>query len=141
MLLGMLNVTFIGEVGAQCDTSLCEADEAINRFQLLSPNTFWPKARMVTITELFAAIKASQSELVRKLILQDKSLLTQKLKTEEAKFDVAVELDAHRFIGAYLGSLSPLHYAILVGEEQIAKDIIETTFKEDLDDTFGVIAN
>jgi hypothetical protein len=59
------------------------------------------------------------------------------MKIPDAKFDPEVELDAYKFLGAYLGQISPLHYAILLGQDEIAKDIIERAFKEDLDMTFG----
>ena len=61
------------------------------------------------------------------------------MKIPDAKFDAEVELDAYKFLGAYLGQISPLHYAILLGQDEIAKDIIERAFVEDLDQTFGVI--
>jgi hypothetical protein len=64
-------------------------------------------------------------------------LLSQKLKVEDAKFDKEVELDAYKFLGAYIGQMSPLHYAIFQGQDEIARDIIERSFKDDLDATFG----
>ncbi|KAJ3274144.1 hypothetical protein HDV01_003427 [Terramyces sp. JEL0728] len=84
------------------------------------------------------AIKNSQSDTVRQMLLQEKGLASQKYKSEDAKFDPDVELDAYKFLGAYLGSITPLHFAILLGQDEIAKDIIERSFKEDLEETFGV---
>lgn len=92
---------------------------------------------MVEIQELFEAIKNNQADIVRQYVLQDKSLLQQKYKSPDAKFDAEVELDAYKFLGAYLGSLTPLQFAILMGVDEIAKDLIERSFKGDLDETFG----
>ncbi|TPX46126.1 hypothetical protein SeLEV6574_g03400 [Synchytrium endobioticum] len=58
-------------------------------------------------------------------------------KDPTAKCDPALELDMYKFMGAYLGQMSALQYAILLGQDSIAKDIAERTFKEDLDITFG----
>ncbi|KAJ3254258.1 hypothetical protein HK103_007311 [Boothiomyces macroporosus] len=71
------------------------------------------------------------------MLLQEKGLASQKYKSEDAKFDADVELDAYKFLGAYLGAMTPLHFAILLGQDDIAKDIIERSFKEDLEETFG----
>lgn len=71
------------------------------------------------------------------MLLEDKGLLNTKFKSPDAKFDAEVELDAYKFLGAYLGSLTPLQFAILLGADDIAKDIIERSFKADLDETFG----
>ncbi|KAL2918729.1 hypothetical protein HK105_201563 [Polyrhizophydium stewartii] len=57
-----------------------------------------------------------------------------------ARFDADVELDAYKFLGAYLGALTPLQYALLLGHDAIARDITERSFKEDLDEPFGVRA-
>lgn len=54
------------------------------------------------------------------------------------KFEKEVELDAYKFLGAYLGSMNPLHYAIMLGQDVIARDVLERTFKEDLNDVCGV---
>ncbi|KAI8900214.1 hypothetical protein BC833DRAFT_618707 [Globomyces pollinis-pini] len=92
---------------------------------------------MVEVKDLFLAIKTSQNEVVRQILLNEKSLACEKFKSEDAKFDPEVELDAYKFLGAYLGSLNALHFAILLGQDDIAKDIIERLYKEDLDETFG----
>lgn len=54
------------------------------------------------------------------------------------KFEPDVELDAYKFLGAYIGGMTGLHLAILTGHDAIAKDIIERMLKEDIDNTFGV---
>jgi hypothetical protein len=69
--------------------------------------------------------------------LNDKSLVNQKFKSEDAKFDREVELDGYKFLGAYLGQMTALHFSILLGQDEIAKDIIERSFKDDLEMTFG----
>jgi hypothetical protein len=92
---------------------------------------------MTTIKDLFTAIKNGQADTTRQILLQDKNLLSTKQKVEDAKFDKEIELDAYKFLGAYIGQLTPLHYAILQGQDEIAKDIIERAFKDDLNETFG----
>ncbi|KAI8913645.1 hypothetical protein EDD86DRAFT_187667, partial [Gorgonomyces haynaldii] len=77
------------------------------------------------------------AEQVRQVLLQDKQLTKQKLRVPEVKFDQEVEIDSLKFIGAYLGQLTPLQYAIMLEEESIAKDIVERSFDEDLDTTCG----
>ena len=84
------------------------------------------------------AIKASDSDKVRDMLLKEKSLSSEKYRDPSARFEADVELDAYKFLGAYLGSLTPLQFAILLGHDSIARDIIERSFKDDLDDTFGV---
>ncbi|KAJ3275174.1 hypothetical protein HK104_003948, partial [Borealophlyctis nickersoniae] len=54
------------------------------------------------------------------------------------KFDPDVELDAYKFLGAYVGGVTPLQCAIMKGEDAIARDIVERVAeKGDLDVTFG----
>ncbi|KAJ1552646.1 hypothetical protein HK096_010975 [Nowakowskiella sp. JEL0078] len=83
------------------------------------------------------AIKASDADNVRKLLLEDKSLTAVKHKDPAGKFDADVELDAYKFLGAYIGSITALQFAILTGNDTIAKDIVDRTVKDDLDITFG----
>ncbi|TPX32512.1 hypothetical protein SmJEL517_g04386 [Synchytrium microbalum] len=92
---------------------------------------------MATIENVFEAIKAGDSDKVRALLLNDKTLLTQKHRDPTAKPDAAIELDLYKFCGAYLGQMTALQYSLLVGQDSIANDIAERTFKEDLDVTFG----
>ncbi|KAJ3208560.1 hypothetical protein HDU67_006678 [Dinochytrium kinnereticum] len=87
--------------------------------------------------ELFEAIKSAQTELVRTLLLEDKSLASTKHRDPTAKFDPDVELDAYKFLGAYIGQCTPLQMAILCGQDGIARDILDRTVKDDLDVTFG----
>ena len=75
---------------------------------------------------------------MRDLLFKDKTLTSQKHKDDSVKFDAEIELDAYKFLGAYLGSLTALQFAVLQGQDAIAKDIIERTLKDDLDIPFGV---
>ncbi|EGF81881.1 hypothetical protein BATDEDRAFT_87290 [Batrachochytrium dendrobatidis JAM81] len=84
-----------------------------------------------------ATAEASDSDKVRDMLLKEKSLSSEKYRDPSARFEADVELDAYKFLGAYLGSLTPLQFAILLGHDSIARDIIERSFKDDLDDTFG----
>ena len=40
-------------------------------------------------------------------------------------------------LGAYIGSVTGLHVAIILGHDGIAKDIIDSSFKDDLDIPLG----
>ncbi|KAJ3237400.1 hypothetical protein HDU81_009498 [Chytriomyces hyalinus] len=91
-----------------------------------------------TIEDLFKAIKSSNSDSVRSIISSNKDLTKEKLRDATAKFDVDVEIDAYKFLGAYIGSCTPLQMALLKGHDSIAKDIIDVSSKEDLDIAFGV---
>ena len=86
---------------------------------------------------LFQAIKSGDAENIRQMLLEDKSLVTQKQRDPEVRFDPMVEVDAYKFIGAYLGNMTPLQYAIVLGQDAIAKDILERSFDENIDETCG----
>ncbi|KAI8803543.1 hypothetical protein BJ742DRAFT_828663 [Cladochytrium replicatum] len=90
-----------------------------------------------TIEDLFKAIKASNSDEVRDILLEDKTLTSQRHRDPTIRFEVEVELDAYKFLGAYIGAMTALQLAILTGNDSIARDIIERTLKDDLDLTFG----
>jgi hypothetical protein len=83
------------------------------------------------------AIQVGDSDRVRTLLLGDKSLAAQKGKLDGINFDPAVEMEAYKFLGAYLGALTPLHVALLKGADAIARDIIDRTLAADLDTPFG----
>ena len=70
--------------------------------------------------------------------MADKALISQKHQDPTVKFDPEFELDAYKFLGAYIGAITALQLAILNGNDAVAKDIIERTLKDDLDITFGV---
>jgi hypothetical protein len=80
----------------------------------------------------YIVIRLGDAEKVRQIVLSDKSITSQKYRDESTKFDSDVELDAFKFLGAYLGSVTCLQYAILMGQDAIAKDILERSFTEDL---------
>ncbi|KAJ3068799.1 hypothetical protein HDU98_008092 [Podochytrium sp. JEL0797] len=91
-----------------------------------------------SLEDLFKAIKSSNPDKVRSIISANKDLTKEKLKDPSAKFDVDVEIDAYKFLGAYVGSCTALQLALLKGNDSIAKDIIDVTgSKEDLDISFG----
>ncbi|KAI8819631.1 uncharacterized protein EV422DRAFT_99990 [Fimicolochytrium jonesii] len=92
---------------------------------------------MASLESLFKAIGAGDTETVRALLLADKSLTSQKHRDASLKFEADVELDAYKFLGAYIGAITPLQKAILSGQDAIAKDILERTLKDDLDIAFG----
>lgn len=74
------------------------------------------------------------------MLLSEKSLTSNKHKDLTVKYEVDIENDAYKFLGAYIGNMTALHYSILTGHDAIAKDIIERTLKDDLDATYGVFS-
>ncbi|KAI9012863.1 hypothetical protein BC832DRAFT_548205 [Gaertneriomyces semiglobifer] len=92
---------------------------------------------MASIEALFDAIKAGDANKVRDFLLQDKGLTSQKHRDPTVKFDAELEMDAYKFLGAYIGQVTPLQLAILCGQDSIAKDILERTLQDDLDIPFG----
>lgn len=87
-------------------------------------------------TKLFDSIKNGDSATVRKILTDNRSLLTAKAKVDVA-WDPAVEMDVYKFLGAYIGNITPLQYALIVGQDSIAKDLIDMSFSEDLDIPMG----
>jgi ankyrin repeat protein len=68
----------------------------------------------------------------------DKNLAKVKHKSPKWTYDPEFELDAYKFLGAYIGALTGLQLAILKGNERIALDIIDSSLGEgDLDEQFG----
>ncbi|KAJ3127531.1 hypothetical protein HK098_006209 [Nowakowskiella sp. JEL0407] len=92
---------------------------------------------MSKIESLFEAIKKSDTDSVRKLLLEDKTLTSIKHKDPAGKFEPDVELDAYKFLGAYIGATTALQFAILTGNDAIARDILDRTVKDDLEICFG----
>ncbi|KAI8920018.1 hypothetical protein PhCBS80983_g01771 [Powellomyces hirtus] len=92
---------------------------------------------MASIETLFSAIKSSDTSLVRSLLAENHSLTSAKHRDATIKFAPEVELDSYVYLGAYLGAITALQYAILMGNDAIAKDILERTVKDDLDIPFG----
>ncbi|ORX89240.1 hypothetical protein K493DRAFT_234270 [Basidiobolus meristosporus CBS 931.73] len=89
-----------------------------------------------TVDAYFIAIQNGDAEAVRTLLAVDRSL-TSKKKRGNYKYETEVELDAYKFLGAYIGQLTGLQAAILSGQESIAQDILDSTFAEEIDLTFG----
>jgi len=85
---------------------------------------------------LFDAIFNKDKEKVRSL-LQDKKYTTVKKSDPRAKYDNEVEVDGYKFLGAYYGKMTGLQFAIMLGQDDVAKDIIDATLKDDLDITYG----
>jgi len=91
---------------------------------------------MADAVALFDAIYSKDKEKVRSL-LQDKKYTTVKKSDPRAKYDTEVEVDGYKFLGAYFGKMTGLQFAIILGHDDIAKDIIDATLKDDLDATYG----
>ncbi len=75
---------------------------------------------------------------MRKILLQDKGLVSSRQKDPAIQFEHDVEQEAYKFLGAYIGALTPLQLAIFVGNDAIAKDILDRMMKDDLDIPMGV---
>ncbi|KAJ9058283.1 hypothetical protein DSO57_1014741 [Entomophthora muscae] len=89
------------------------------------------------IEKYFAAISAGDNDTVRDLIASQRGLTQVKKRGAEYRYDPSYELDAYKFLGAYLGQLTGLHLALLLGHDSIARDILDVTFDQDLHQTFG----
>lgn len=89
-----------------------------------------------TVDSYFDAISSADTDKVRAILSADRTVTKEKRKGEY-KFEAGVELDAYKFLGAYIGALTGLQFAILIGAESVARDIVDYTFEEDLDIQFG----
>ncbi|KAJ1930768.1 hypothetical protein IWQ60_000052 [Tieghemiomyces parasiticus] len=89
-----------------------------------------------TVQRYVEAILANDAEAVRSLLADDRRLTTVRVRGD-FKYDRAVELQAFKCLGAYLGALTGLQVAVLTGQTGIAVDIIDATFDQDLDAPFG----
>ncbi|KAF9570669.1 hypothetical protein EC968_001502 [Mortierella alpina] len=88
----------------------------------------------------FKAIQDQDTDKVRQLLVDYKTDLTRarfKPDPQSVKFPTEVERDAYTLLGAYLGPLTGLQFSILTGCDGIAKDILDSTFEQDVDATFG----
>ncbi|KAF9537177.1 hypothetical protein EC957_008693 [Mortierella hygrophila] len=98
------------------------------------------EASEVLINEFFTAIHEQDTEAVRRLLVDHKSDLTRarfKPEPRTVRFPDEVERDAYTLLGAYLGPLTGLQYSILTGRDAIARDILDSTFEQDVDARFG----
>ncbi|KAI1296271.1 hypothetical protein EDD11_007428 [Mortierella claussenii] len=92
------------------------------------------------VQEFFEAIQQQDTEKVRRLLMDHKTDLTQarfKPEPPSVAFPPEVERDAYTLLGAYLGPLTGLQYSILTARDSIAKDILDSTFEQDIDARFG----
>ncbi|KAF9915050.1 hypothetical protein BX616_006996 [Lobosporangium transversale] len=92
------------------------------------------------IQEFFGAIQEGDTDTVRQLLMDHKTNLTRarfKPEPRSVGFPAEIERDAYTLLGAYLGPLTGLQYAILTGRDGIAKDILDSTFEQDVDARFG----
>lgn len=80
----------------------------------------------------FKAIQDQDSNTVRQLLMDhNKTALTQarwKAPMDVAHYPSGAEVYAFRLLGAYLGPLTGLQFSILIGQDGIAKDILDATF-------------
>ena len=86
--------------------------------------------------DLFSAIKKNDKESVRAL-LQNKSLLTIKKKFADVQYPSDVANDGYKFLGAFIGSVTPLQLSMFLHHDAIAAEIIESSFAEHLNEPFG----
>jgi hypothetical protein len=93
---------------------------------------------MMDGNEIWNYIQEGDAESVRKQLLENPSLSLASKRFPLLTWDKNVELEAIKLLGAYLGSMTPLHLSIFLGHDSIAKDIILRTNSEDLNLTFGV---
>ena len=102
----------------------------------VSPSKQVPTSEIVA--EYFDAVDHGNAEQVRSLLQQYKQLCSAKQKSDNWKWDNSYALDAYKFLGAYLGSMTGLQVAVLRGFEEIAADIIDATLNpDDLNIPFG----
>ncbi|KAF9127372.1 hypothetical protein BGX30_014832 [Mortierella sp. GBA39] len=98
------------------------------------------EASEMLINKFFTAIHEQDTEAVRQLLVDYKTDLTRariKPEPQTVRFPDEVERDAYTLLGAYLGPLTGLQYSILTGRDGIAKDILDSTFEQDVDARFG----
>eukprot|EP00835_Amoeboradix_gromovi_P003122 NODE_195_length_15388_cov_0.563926.p7 type:complete len:129 gc:universal NODE_195_length_15388_cov_0.563926:1887-1501(-) len=86
--------------------------------------------------DLFLAVKNNDKDAVRTHI-QNKSLLSIKSKFSDISYPSEVANDGYKFLGAFIGSITPLHLAMLLHHDSIAAEIIESSFPEHLNVCFG----
>lgn len=88
------------------------------------------------LSSIFNAIRNDDGDTLRALLAVDRSLSKLRL-AGNWRYPEEAELDCFKFLGAYMGKLTALHYALLQGKEVIAQDIIDHSFDQDLALTFG----
>lgn len=88
-----------------------------------------------SVEAFFTAIRNSDSETVRALLSADRRLTFQRLRRSDWRYQKESELDAFRLLGAYIGRLTGLQYAIIEGKTGIALDIVDVTFQQGISAT------
>ncbi|KAJ1952839.1 hypothetical protein IWQ62_006131 [Dispira parvispora] len=89
-----------------------------------------------TVLQFFDSIRDNDGETVRTLLSNDRRLTTLRVRGDY-KYDRGVELQAFKCLGAYIGALTGLQLAILLGHTGVALDILDITLNQDLDFYFG----
>lgn len=90
--------------------------------------------------ELILQHTTESAKEVREMVLNDKSLLAIKYRPlndageQSIHYPLHLELEAYKFLGAYIGSVTAVQLCLLVGDVELAKDLIDRTVaKESLD--------
>ncbi|KAK3807048.1 MAG: hypothetical protein J3Q66DRAFT_392719 [Benniella sp.] len=91
------------------------------------------------IGEFFGAIQEADTDKIRQLLAAHKDLTRARFKPDPiaTQFPPEIERDAYTLLGAFMGPLTGLQYAILTGRDEPAKDILDATFEQDIDARFG----
>lgn len=87
------------------------------------------------LQQFFIAVDSNDAGTVRALLSSHKDLL--KVRNKNYAYDSAVSNAAVQFLGAYLGGMTGLQVAVLKSFDDMARDIMDISFQEDLDATFG----
>ncbi|KAI9021112.1 hypothetical protein DFJ74DRAFT_595962, partial [Hyaloraphidium curvatum] len=74
---------------------------------------------------------------VRELLLEHKDLSSAKKRIQGLAWPDEVATDAFKLCGAYIGSVTGLQYAMLIGRDDVAESIVDATLSADIDLTFG----
>ncbi|KAJ1659778.1 hypothetical protein IWQ61_001205 [Dispira simplex] len=103
-----------------------------------NPTASWSDltAQHPTVLQFFDSIRVNDGETVRTLLSNDRRLTTLRVRGDY-KYDRGVELQAFKCLGAYIGALTGLQLAILLGHTGVALDILDVTLNQDLDVYFG----
>ncbi|KAJ1669673.1 hypothetical protein EV182_008651, partial [Spiromyces aspiralis] len=75
---------------------------------------------------------------VRELVHKNRLLTRTRNRSPNYCYDSRIENEAFRCLGAYVGALTGLQLAILLGNQEIALDIIDATFQNDLGLMYGL---
>ncbi|KAF9973305.1 hypothetical protein BGZ73_003449 [Actinomortierella ambigua] len=88
------------------------------------------------------ALEDEQTDEIRDMLASHKKELTSEWRFKNPRgtswpYPVEIERDAFTLLGAYQGPMTALQLAILLGKDSIARDILDSTFEQDIDLTFG----